>query len=1264
MDTNTRSAAAATASALLEIAPLVEQSGDKEHAVRLRELSDKATAGKLTIAFCGHFSAGKSTLINRLCGAKLLPSSPIPTSANVVSIQGGAPCARIVSTAGGQRKVLEVPPEQLEAYCVNGEEFASVAITYPIEALGDKIVLLDTPGIDSTDGAHRMATESALHLADVVFYVMDYNHVQSEINFAFAKQLKDWGKPLYLIVNQIDKHRERELSFSAYRHSVEEAFAAWSLEPAGILYLSQREPQHPYQEWEGLELLIKELATASGLLSCCSVHASARHLLGEHAKWLEASQEQERSALVEQAGGEEGMEAVQAELTQLALLAEQRRQAPEQLRVKLRQEMESLLDNANITPAETRDLAHLFLESRKPGFKAGLFFAAAKTAAEQQRRLDAFLAGFAPKVQSSIEWHAIELFRKAAQHLGWRDDSLEQRLAEALTGVVEPSLLLAPVRAGAVFSNEFTMNYCRELAASVKSLYRKRALELIDELAARAAAAGEAAAAPEMERRAALATQAAALAQLAALDSAAAARREQLAALLPQAPALPALPVPAAAAAPAAAESRAADKAGAGAAGVSARAAAGLVGATAASGSTIAAGGGTAVATAPLAAQPAAMGAADAGRAPAVEPSSGAGANADAAMLGPQRQAAALLERAAALLAPHGMFARSAQTMQAKAARLQQSRFTIALFGAFSAGKSSFANALIGAPTLPVSPNPTTATINRIVPPTAGHPHGTARVVMKSKAAMMDDIRYSLNLLGETAEGEDERPLLKAIAGLKPAALHPGGRPHYSFLKAVLQGWELLAPQLGEQLTVDEPTYRQYVAEEWRSCFVQEIELFCACPLTEQGIVLVDTPGADSVNARHTGVAFNYIKNADAILFVTYYNHAFSQADRQFLMQLGRVKDQFELDKMFFIVNAADLASSDEELQDVLSHVEQNLVRHGIRQPRLFPVSSLQALDAKLDGRADLTQQSGIDAFEQAFLQFTAGELGQLAAASAEQEISRAVGQAASLLAAAKGDETLRAQQREELLQSAASAHQSAASAMSAASVEPLLQELRELLFYVLQRVKFRFGEHFQLAFNPAALQSDGRDLKKMIWTCWLELQRQLQNDLAEEMLATTLRMENSLKRLAVQQYAAAAAELAARLDDLSVREWQPDLLNSPEIGELWQTDQVERKLLWAPFRNPRHFFENGGSTILREELEKVLTEPMKSYTDGLADRWTENYRELWQSALQSGTANLQAEIEQYKTARLSSLSREVAPEVLEQLVEQLTALTNERHAM
>ncbi|MFD2879217.1 dynamin family protein [Paenibacillus rhizoplanae] len=78
---------------------------------------------------------------------------------------------------------------------------------------------------------------------------------------------------------------------------------------------------------------------------------------------------------------------------------------------------------------------------------------------------------------------------------------------------------------------------------------------------------------------------------------------------------------------------------------------------------------------------------------------------------------------------------------------------------------------------------------------------------------------------------------------------------------------------------------------------MQSTDLYYDSPLTRSGIVLVDTPGADSLHARHTGVTFGYMKNADAICFVTYYNHAFSKADRSLLAQLGRIKDSFALDK-------------------------------------------------------------------------------------------------------------------------------------------------------------------------------------------------------------------------------------------------------------------------------------------------------------------------------------------------------------------------------
>lgn len=202
---------------LLPLREAMEQTGDHTAVQAITDLISKAEMKHLTIAFCGHFSAGKSSLINSLCGKRVLPSSPVPTSANVVSIRNGKPRALIYTTpnvsADNGAGTLEVSPEELEAYCKNGGAYSSIEVWDDIPLLKDDAVLLDTPGVDSTDRGHSLATHSALHLADVVFYVMDYNHVQSETNLSFAKSLSDWGKPLFLIVNQIDKHREREALF-------------------------------------------------------------------------------------------------------------------------------------------------------------------------------------------------------------------------------------------------------------------------------------------------------------------------------------------------------------------------------------------------------------------------------------------------------------------------------------------------------------------------------------------------------------------------------------------------------------------------------------------------------------------------------------------------------------------------------------------------------------------------------------------------------------------------------------------------------------------------------------------------------------------------------------------------------------------------------------------------------------------------------------------------------------------------------------------
>ncbi|PZD93594.1 dynamin [Paenibacillus sambharensis] len=1218
--------------ALATIRERMQEQGDPAHADKMAELLEKRTEDALIAAFCGHFSAGKSTLVNRLCGAELLPSSPIPTSANVVSIRGGEPSAVIERLRDGIRETITAAPERLEDYCVNGEEFVSVAISYPSALLGDDLMLLDTPGIDSTDAAHRLATESALHLADVVFYVMDYNHVQSEINFTFAKQLTDWGKPMYLIVNQIDKHRDNELPFAEYKESVKRAFADWHLEPAGILFLSLKKPDHPASQLDQLEALLRKLTSSKQELQSYNIDASARFLIAEHGEQLAYEAEPQRLRLLDAAGGEEEAATVADRLNKLEAELADAKNRPAKLEEELRQEVQAILGSANIMPAVIRDLAHEMLESRKPGFRAGILFAGAKTAAEQARRLESFRRELDEQTQAVVYWHLKDLLRKAADKLRWRGDEVERQLQDGLGQELTGEWLLSQIQSGAVMGNEYTMTYSRQVVQKVQEDARRRAYSFIELLGAKAAERSAEEERQIEQQLAELQSKSQAVVELQAMDQREEAYLQSLLAELPASPKRPSLPAPdTSVASRVHPESR--DQSG-----------------------TDRASDTRSAAAAPKEQQ----------EATSITDSKSTGhqtaggntfslvANTD--MLHTQHASARRLLDAASLLEGYEAMRGAVDAMKRKADRLQNGRFTIALFGAFSAGKSSFANALIGAPALPVSPNPTTAAINRIVPPEADFPHRTAKVIMKSYETMLDDVRFSLSMLGGDTSSPDISRLLEQVKAFTPAGLHPGGRPHFSFLKAALEGWDSYGALLGKELKASPEEYRQFVAEESRSCFVQQIDLHYDCPLTAQGIILVDTPGADSVNARHTGVAFHYIKNADAVLFVTYYNHAFSQADRQFLTQLGRVKDQFELDKMFFIVNAADLADSREELQGVLKHVELNLLQHGIRFPRMFAVSSLLALTGKVENSRELMGQSGIEAFEQSFLDFTAKELGGMAIEAAKREITRARDIVADWIESAGHDEQTRRREAEALKEASAKALGQVRSSGSRAPFDPLQQELQELFHHVLQRVRYRFGEFFNVSFNPAVLQDDGRDLKKMLVSSWLELQQMLRKELSQELLATQLRLEVSLKRLVLKHYEAEAADTSQHLNGFRAEEYEPGDAASPALKEEWQA-QEEPDVRWlsSRFKSPRHFFEGSGKSVMREDLEALLASGMQDYMDRRAEEWTGHYEQVWKSALAEAASRLERSIRSYESGRLASLNQSVSEAELRQLLDALS---------
>lgn len=264
-----------------------QKNGDVENSLKLFELIQKYKQEQLMLAFCGHFSAGKSTMMNHLYKAQLLPTSPIPTSANVVKIERGSDRVVVTIKSGEQYEYDGAySAEELKQICKDGDEVIGVHIYRNDAPIPDGVMLVDTPGIDSTDDAHQLATESTLHLADVIFYMMDYNHVQSEVNLQFVKELKQRNKTVYLVVNQIDKHKANELSFEEYRDSVKQSFSNWDIEVDGIFYTSLRMMNHPYNEIQSLEALIFSIMKEKEQYVRKGMERETEYLLQEHCSFI------------------------------------------------------------------------------------------------------------------------------------------------------------------------------------------------------------------------------------------------------------------------------------------------------------------------------------------------------------------------------------------------------------------------------------------------------------------------------------------------------------------------------------------------------------------------------------------------------------------------------------------------------------------------------------------------------------------------------------------------------------------------------------------------------------------------------------------------------------------------------------------------------------------------------------------------------------------------------------------------------------------
>jgi len=199
---------------LRELATLNRGLGMEDGASQIEELADRVQAGVFRVLVLGEFKRGKSTLINALLGANLLPANVTPTTALLTLIKYG-PEVRI-----------DLIPFKGEAQQVSAEELANtlslsndeeenhrrqqtykmVEVRYPSPLLENNVEVVDSPGLNES-AMRTEITSGYIRQSDAAIFVLSATNFASitELEYLNANILGKGLTHIFFAINQYDR---------------------------------------------------------------------------------------------------------------------------------------------------------------------------------------------------------------------------------------------------------------------------------------------------------------------------------------------------------------------------------------------------------------------------------------------------------------------------------------------------------------------------------------------------------------------------------------------------------------------------------------------------------------------------------------------------------------------------------------------------------------------------------------------------------------------------------------------------------------------------------------------------------------------------------------------------------------------------------------------------------------------------------------------------------------------------------------------------
>jgi len=183
---------------------------------RLDGLHELLCHNRLQLAVLGQFKRGKSTFINALLGASLLPTGVVPLTAVPVYISWrSAGLVRVCFSDG--RVNQEFAAERPDAirdflYGFVAEEANSenhlgverVDLLYPAPILAAGAVLIDTPGVGSTFRQNTEAAVRALPECDAVLFILSSDPPITEAELGYLRRFQSKAGKILFVLNKAD----------------------------------------------------------------------------------------------------------------------------------------------------------------------------------------------------------------------------------------------------------------------------------------------------------------------------------------------------------------------------------------------------------------------------------------------------------------------------------------------------------------------------------------------------------------------------------------------------------------------------------------------------------------------------------------------------------------------------------------------------------------------------------------------------------------------------------------------------------------------------------------------------------------------------------------------------------------------------------------------------------------------------------------------------------------------------------------------------